>query len=381
MKTNVIVLVNQNIQYIGDKLPHIFQMSATVRCGKRTKESCIKVLSLCAWRDGKCETAFLKDLKTLEHRHCFYYSYKQTDPLSRDTKLDLKSSYKSKYDSSKQLPFNIHIGQRKLLLSEIQLLTTWYMEHPTIHPTVLYIGAAPGTHLLLLSKLFPSVSFVLYDGARFDRRLHKPVFCVNKGFVDTQQIRDMRTKFDENSLIFISDIRLDAPNDDAFESAVTRDMELQQEWLSILQPKMSLLKFRMSYNMKHGDTLMYTKGDLMYQLWAKPASGETRLFVRKEDINVHIPYDFKDYEETMAFHNNFKRPYCYHDIPPELRSYIFAPSGHAYCPCHDCVMELTVLFDYSKTMKKEMDWVIKIVSNGRQLKYPDHQPAIKPLPY
>jgi len=55
-------------------------------------------------------------------------------------------------------------GQRKLLLAEIDFLTRYVQEGVT----VVYAGAAPGTHLNYLAELFPSVKkFVLVDPAEF----------------------------------------------------------------------------------------------------------------------------------------------------------------------------------------------------------------------
>ncbi len=57
-----------------------------------------------------------------------------------------------------------HWGQRKLLLSEIEFLTV----HGSPGCVVIYAGAAPGTHIPYLVKLFPEVKcFVLYDPADF----------------------------------------------------------------------------------------------------------------------------------------------------------------------------------------------------------------------
>ena len=57
----------------------------------------------------------------------------------------------------------VHWGQRKLLLSEIEFLTRYSQDGMT----VVYAGAAPGTHISYLSELFPSLRFVLVDPADF----------------------------------------------------------------------------------------------------------------------------------------------------------------------------------------------------------------------
>src|SRR5688572_5255739 len=77
----------------------------------------------------------------------------------------------------------IHWGQRKLLLSEIEFLT-WHAFHGC---AVVYAGAAPGTHIPYLCKLFPWVQkWILYDPTPFHpaTKRHPKVECVEDIFTD-----------------------------------------------------------------------------------------------------------------------------------------------------------------------------------------------------
>jgi hypothetical protein len=262
---------------------------------------------------------------------------------------------KEAYDHNYRSKTNVHMGQRKLLLSEIQLLTKYYQLHE-IHPTVLYVGAAPGTHLLTLSDLFPNVKFILYDANKFDFNLRKKpnIFKLyNEYFTD-----EKCDKIKENQLIFISDIRLSAKNQAAFDNGVMRDLELQKNWVQTLKPVMSLLKFRMSYQMKHGDKLSYMKGDILYGIWPKPQSGETRLLVYKNDIQNIIDYDYQAYEESMFYHNKYRRAFCKNDIPDKFKEYII--HQNIYCSCYDCISELNILDEYAKLFDLNLRNVITI---------------------
>ena len=143
-------------------------------------------------------------------------------------------------------------------------------------------------------------------------------------------------------------------------------MEWQQEWVEVLKPKMSLLKFRMSYHMKHGDKLTYLKGDILYGIWPKATSGETRLLVRKKDIGKPIQYDFQAYEETMFFHNKYIRSHCFHNISPDIKAFIETQNKtHNYCPCYDCVAELSVLSEYCKLVGFKLDQSFLDMFNSR----------------
>jgi hypothetical protein len=63
------------------------------------------------------------------------------------------------------LKFNCHIGQRKLLLNEIEFLTRYAKGGPSI---MCYVGAAPCEHLTILLAMFPEMRFLLVD----------PNFCI-----------------------------------------------------------------------------------------------------------------------------------------------------------------------------------------------------------
>jgi hypothetical protein len=270
--------------------------------------------------------------------------------FSTDIKLkhhaSLQTQYQEKYDSKFRSP-NVHLGQRKLLLSEIQFLNEYYKKN-TEDPTLLYVGAAPGTHLLLLHVLFPKVKFVLYDGAKFDIKLKKfpSIFEIHEGetgFFTSDLCRKLKMG---DNLLLVSDIRLGEAD---FQAGVARDMFMQKEWVEILKPKMSLLKFRMPYSMKHGEKMSYFKGKILYGIFAKPTSGETRLLVHQKDISKDVLYDFKQYEESMFFHNKYERPYCFEEAS-NFKKYISEKA--LYCPCYDCIAELKVIREYMTIYKK-----------------------------
>jgi hypothetical protein len=207
----------------------------------------------------------------------------------------------------------------------------------------------------------------LYDGAKFDKELSRypNKFELNNVFVTADVMKQERNRRfakpeERERLIFISDIRLGGEDQKTFEEGVTRDMTMQEEWVRILQPNMSLLKFRMSYNLKHGDSITYTKGDIYYGIWPKETSGETRLLVRKNDIGKTQKYDYKSYEQLMFFHNKYARPYCFGEVRDDtkLQEYVFGKNF--YCPCYDCMSELRALQEYCGVMKKDLDIAIRM---------------------
>jgi hypothetical protein len=61
-------------------------------------------------------------------------------------------------DSAKLKKFGCHLGQRKLLMTEIQ-----FMNIACVSDIVIYIGSAPCEHLPVIINLFPNNKFLLID--------------------------------------------------------------------------------------------------------------------------------------------------------------------------------------------------------------------------
>lgn len=321
----------------------------------------------------------------------------QLPHCSREAEKGMKvlfSPYVNLSPESPQLPYNsrdakalkavnIHQGQRKLLLSEIQMLTVYYSKKTSVvHPWIVYVGSAPGTHLLFLHQLFPHVRFSLWDGASFDTRLQEvkfpngtPVFEIHREFftdITCGQIlarleKDDRTKRPINHIhkvgggvgktpiLFVSDIRSGEANYEAFEAKVMHDMLAQKRWALILKPDLSLFKFRLPFTLKDGDKVSYLDGKLYYGIWPPPESAEIRLLVKKSDLSKpEVPVDFGTYERVLFHHNSVVRRICF-DITKtpvaELADLLIPGPGKpelGYCRCYDCLSELCVYKAYHK---------------------------------
>lgn len=74
----------------------------------------------------------------------------------------------------------IHWGQRKLLMSEIEFLTL----HGHKANLVVYAGAAPGTHISMLSEMFPQHNFILVDPSPFTVKESDRIVCMQQLFTD-----------------------------------------------------------------------------------------------------------------------------------------------------------------------------------------------------
>ena len=106
----------------------------------------------------------------------------------------------------------VHFGQRKLHLSEIEFLTNLCKEISELNNklTLIYAGAAPGTHISKLSSMFPFIDFVLVDPADFIVKPTKRIKIIQDYFTDSMAEQMMR-EYKNDLRLFISDIRVYGP--------------------------------------------------------------------------------------------------------------------------------------------------------------------------
>eukprot|EP00758_Cryptobia_borreli_P001632 Tbor_TRINITY_DN2403_c0_g1::TRINITY_DN2403_c0_g1_i1::g.2526::m.2526/K18777/MTR3, MT57; cap3/cap4 methyltransferase len=93
--------------------------------------------------------------------------YRDDVPFPTEFCLDFPTEpYRSRFGEVKT---GVHWGQRKLLLSEIQLLTHYTGQGKNTPYHIVYAGSAPGTHLGFLDDLFNNIhTWELIDPGRFD---------------------------------------------------------------------------------------------------------------------------------------------------------------------------------------------------------------------
>jgi hypothetical protein len=214
-----------------------------------------------------------------------------------------KKEYSSRSSEQKN---SVHIGQIKLLLSEISFLTLFLNEKE--NPIVVYAGAAPGNHIPILSDLFPEIEFHLYDPAPFKIKQTNKIKIYNQYFLD----KDASQWTNKDNVYFISDIRTSDfrfVSEEENEDEILNNMKMQAKWVDIINPVQSLLKFRLPYAIekvrkKYGETIEYFDGYVFFQAYAGQSSTETRLVPIKGTKKL---WNFKIYESQMFYLNSVVR--------------------------------------------------------------------------
>jgi hypothetical protein len=181
---------------------------------------------------------------------------------------------------------NLHNGQRKLFISELQFLTNIYDKLDSSKTYyVVYAGAAPAHHTYFLSTFFTNIKYILIDPAKFELMLDRDLCHTdlpfgtrgykylyskyNKQFesepphtwidiiknsnngiflIENYMSDEYAKLFKELSPIFISDIRT---NEKDSESPTDLDLlwnsAMQYNWACIMQPIACMFKFRIPF--------------------------------------------------------------------------------------------------------------------------------------
>jgi hypothetical protein len=259
-----------------------------------------------------------------------------------------------------------HWGQRKLHLSEVDFLSQAIRKMNNKLPkgtqfpqvVVVYAGAAPARHTNLLSDMFPWILFILVDPARFAiGPTRNPqgggIEIINDFFTD-DLARDLRERYRGWTRLFICDIRgrvSDRPEAEV-EAEVAENMAMQMRWHRILEPSLSMLKFRPPYIAEREEinqsraTIRYLGGVIRYQIWAGPSSSETRLIVSQESEDRD--YDSRVYEDEMYYFNTRVRPSTY------SHSAAFEIPG--FDQCYDCTAECVTHANYLQIRDAARGW-------------------------
>ena len=293
------------------------------------------------------------------------------------------------YKSGVMLKPTVHMGYLKLLLSEIQFLTRSLQDTNT-RALVVYAGAAPSNKAYILHEMFPTVSFLLIDIAKFnilgvkDKSIiqhcntvhdvgdsNKRIFLLKALMtIDLcQEIKEVSKKFDQ--LFFWSDIRTRSGDEEPGDKDIVLNLAQQANWVHVFGSGVKyMLKFRLpfrneifsdtyttsddfakykelfgeniidSYNhAKVSNIFRYLPGDIYLQAFSGSNSTETRLVGQYS--GKLFSYDCIEYDEKLYYYNNVERPF-------KLFKNLRVDIENGIDMCGDCALEATILDEYEK---------------------------------
>lgn len=276
---------------------------------------------------------------------------------------------------------NIHWGQLKLFYSELEFLTiSMERKYDLSDCVVIYIGAAPGTHIGYLTKLFPSTYWILIDPNKFHitKSDYIDIYTGDRGFFTDDMIPEI---LDHKFLkickcrLFISDIRTKTE-----ETSIFNEMLDQQRWLLKLNADLSMLKFRLPYTLEDGNdmwvycldsiksyikqpigrpclnkknNMCYLKGDIYVQIFPPQYSTETRLIVDKKDKYKMYNYDTIKYEEKCYYYNTtIRKSNMIFDNSEEIKNHILGyDNNYEFCSIYYIIYLYCKLINKPTTLK------------------------------
>jgi ubiquinone/menaquinone biosynthesis C-methylase UbiE len=281
----------------------------------------------------------------------YYTSYiksKSTDKTQLYRILPTEMKRTKYHNRTNEIKPVIHWGQRKLLMSEIEFLTVYLQEIKNIQSKpiyVIYAGSAPGTHILYLSKLFPTVHFELYDPREFSKKLNgcNRIKTHVQYFMDETANEWKSENHPDKIILFISDIRTgdtDTMTSKKVEERVKIDNQWQINWYNIMSPKFSMFKFRLPYD--SDEKTEYLAGLLYLGVYATANSTETRLIV-KDNAKMKT-YDNREFEEQLCHFNNHERILNYDNLLYDIG----INKKHGIKNNYDGASEVYILKEYVK---------------------------------
>lgn len=213
-------------------------------------------------------------------------------PISRDMRdLTVEGSYNPSDYSDDNFRAR---GQVKLFLTEVAYLLRIYDELQTKSPKLLiYVGAAPGVHLIKLMEMFhnPSITWMLFDKAQFYQPLRteatqaKYNIIIKQEFLTEQTIINLSSPssvFRNHDKHVISDIRFTI-QDEPTRDDLIRDYKIENDLVMSMQPKSAFLKWRYPYPENDDFSFSRVTGSISeewLQPFAKITSSELRLFIK-----------------------------------------------------------------------------------------------------
>jgi len=287
---------------------------------------------------------FIFNNKPLYFSHLTENYKKSEAPLNRILK---ENAPELKYERRRfDFKKTIHWGQMKLHLSEIEFLNLVYQEYKKIETNKLlyfiYAGAAPGHHIKFLHNMFPDIKFELYDPNPF-KISNNEYINIHTGELDGYFTNENARYWKQENhpdkyIVFCSDIRTEP----ATPENVKQNMDMQLNWWKIMNPELSMFKFRLPWTDENSDEKDYTeypKGNIYIQVYPGHTSTETRLVIKKNAPIIR--YNNAKYENQLFYHNKISRNLYYDNILGELNI-----QRDGICNCYDCVSLINIIKQY-----------------------------------
>lgn len=221
------------------------------------------------------------------------YKEESTTPILMYNQITREIPYKEKDVYPNKISFGKR-GQIKLFLAEVRYLTK-ILSHlkSTKKKLIIYIGAAPGVHILNVIKMFhnDSITWALYDSVKYCNELEDQVNIskynielYHKYFTEVEiELYKNNSLYKDYDIHLISDIRTVSSGEPSTEDLI-RDYNLENSVVTNLNPKTCFLKWRYPYisPTDKANNLYRVIGNVTeewIQSFTYPESSEMRMYI------------------------------------------------------------------------------------------------------
>ena len=359
---NLKQVVKDNVTYIMDKIPKnisdddqtVLKMIFDVMNGSYGSTDTIDKKLACQIDSKQMTETRKSSIDTNRYKDIYNTTKHNSNIIMTLNDINHRLPYKSN-----QKTIGTHLGQRKLFLSEVQFLS--YCLKSTQVPNNLYCvyaGSAPGQKTHLLSKIFPTVKFILVDPAKADIVVdgkshrdfkhndvvhlhHKYPTLSNTYSTDNKEIvqmtpeekseimkfiestqykiyiiEDLMTEDIANMLsefentVYISDIRSNMFNEDfPTDTDIYFNHALNYNVMKIMNPYMSMIKFRIPFFNDYEKDM-----ERMKEL--------SHLFERSKEFGIDFIEDFKNRKLNLPVSSDLYVQAWAKPSSTELRMYV-----------------------------------------------------------
>eukprot|EP00049_Salpingoeca_infusionum_P007835 m.126679 g.126679 ORF g.126679 m.126679 type:complete len:644 (-) comp13840_c0_seq2:2795-4726(-) len=215
---------------------------------------------------------------------------------------------------------------RQLFLLDLEFM----LNYGHLADTVVVSAGQSCTHINALAEIyFPKHYYIVFVAQ--DTRIEP---APNVDLIRRSMDESDCHAFAERTILYINQ---PVVSDDLHVKGLGQAMVSQRNFVNIMQPEMSRLRFLLPWPEKGqpGQVYHYFDGILRYGIFGVLTGTEISLDV--SDTRSVRAYDTKDFEELMFHHNTLTRPsYFEHDIPP----------GSGLDHCYDCSCEIRIFKRY-----------------------------------
>ena len=300
IKNNILKLSDEKIKY-----KKFYESKQIEDCSQHLKKSYIYPVQKLSWeKEYTNEINKMKKYLSIFNNKPVYFKIDRLIPLKTQTNFPAPIT-------------TVHWGQLKMLLTTIIFLIRKNKEKYN-EIIVIYAGAAKGTNIILLSKMFPNINWVLVDPKEFDNQLYNiNKITILKEFFTNELAANLKKQYEDKTIFFISDIRLDTDDDN-----IIKDQENNYNWSRILDAKYSWLKFRCPYNKTYYD---YYEGKIYIQPYGRNFTSESRILLKQNPK-----------KKTFVVQNYIGKFYYFNLIERARIHKSYLKDHHVLDNCWDC---------------------------------------------